>query len=200
MKKIFLLSLALITAIGISACQKKDATPENVAGNYENASLFMGTSYQLNENGSYNKPASIKGTYEIDSEGVLTLTNKKDSFKEYFVKKGDYYYSRANFFDADTAYGLAPTFDKNGRSDQSFAGDYVINQGTESKKDVFLTLSPDGTYDLFTKRNAMTVDQRFNGSYRFEKNILWLEYEGNEHPMILANNKLYFDVIKKIEG
>ena len=42
-------------------------------------------------------------------------------------------------------------------------------------------------------------EETYEGTYRLEDDILWLNYNNTEYPMLLVNDCLYFDIIEKVE-
>lgn len=101
---------------------------------------------------------------------------------------------------------MKPTFDANGYSNQSFKTVYFANKnvvfGYKVKFD--LSLSEDGTYVANYEGDTTLTDERifeehFKGTYKFENDILWLNYEGKDYPMLFVDDKLYFDIIEKTE-
>ena len=206
MKKIICLVLILALALPICACGGGNNI-EYVAGTYESASMFLNNTYKLNENGTYDKEPNTKGTYEISSKGGFTLSEANSSSEEVFAQSGDYYY-RTNlicYFEKDDEYGLEVSFDKSGRSNQSFSANYeTIDQSSWLVKKLGLVLNEDGTYKLYDmrvyiKQGKIADKKTFEGTYKLENDILFLNYENNDYPMLFIDGKLYFDVIEKTE-
>ena len=206
MKKIFSLLLVVTMILSLCACGGGEKA-EDIAGTYKSASMFLNNTYHLNENSTYDKEPNTKGTYEIISKGGFTLSEANSSSEEVFAKSGDYYY-RTNLiccFEKDEEYGLEVSFDKNGRSNQSFSANYdTINQSSMLVKTLGLILNDDGTYKLndmqvYITQGKVVDKETFEGTYKFENDILWLNYESNDYPVLLVDGKLYFDVIEKAE-
>jgi hypothetical protein len=203
MKKNCCLLLLFVMLFSLCACG--GGKSEDAAGTYKSASMFLNNTYTLNENGSYDKTPNIKGTYKASATNGFTLSQANSSSEEVFSKKGEYYY-RTNLiccFEKDDDYGLEVSFDSNGRSNQSFSANYdTIDQSSMLVKTLGLILNEDGTYKLNDMQVYITqgqvVDKKtFEGTYKFENDILWLNYNGTNYPMLLVNGKLYFDVIEK---
>ena len=71
-------------------------------------------------------------------------------------------------------------------------------------KTLGLILNDDGTYKLndmqvYITQGKVVDKETFEGTYKFENDILWLNYESNDYPVLLVDGKLYFDVIEKAE-
>jgi hypothetical protein len=65
-------------------------------------------------------------------------------------------------------------------------------------------LKEDGTYTaeykIFNKHTgSYDSENEYSGTYKFENDVLWLSFDSSEYPMLLVNDKLYFDIIEKIE-
>lgn len=205
MKKIVNLFLTLTFTLSLCACGGGKA--EDITGTYESASMFLNSTYHLNENSTYDKEPNTKGTYKTGSKGGFTLSEANSSSEEIFAKSGNYYY-RTNLiccFEEDDEYGLKVSFDEKGRTNQSFDANYdTINQSSMLVKKLGLILNDDGTYKLndmqvYITQGKVVDKETFEGTYKFENDILWLNYEGKDYPMILVDGKLYFDVIEKTE-
>ncbi|MBQ5910666.1 MAG: hypothetical protein IIW94_01485 [Clostridia bacterium] len=205
MKKIISLLFTVTLILSLCACGAPKA--EDVAGTYKSFSMFLNKTYQLNANSSFDKEPNIKGTYKTTSNGGFILTQANSSSEEVFSKKDNYYY-RTNLiccFEKDDEYGLELSFDENGYSNQSFAANYeTLNQSSMLVKKLGLILNDDGTYRLNDMQVYITqgkiVDKiTFEGTYKFENDILWLNYENTDYPMLFIDGKLYFDIIEKAE-
>ena len=201
------LSVFLVLMLCLSLCACGGGKTEEVAGTYKSISLFLDNTYQLNENGTYDKSPSVKGTYKTGSNGGFALSQNNSSSEEIFAKKENYYY-RTNLiccFEKDDEYGLEATFDKNGRSNQSFTANYeTINQTSMLVKTLGLILNEDGTYKLndmqvYITQGKVVAKETFEGTYKFENDILWLNNNNKDYPLLLVKGKLYFDILEKIE-
>lgn len=177
--EIVTLFLTCIMCLSICACNNEIEnqveitndikTVADATGIYKSAGLFLKYECVLNEN----------TTFDISGTNYLTKVFKKD-----------------------TEYELKPTFDSNGRSNQSFKtgeGDqFNYSEGFA------LSLSEEGTYSaehtIFSKVTMKyELEEHFEGTYKFENDILWLNYEGKDYPMLLINDRLYFDILEKVE-
>ena len=202
MKKILVLALAMATAYSVVGCEDG---AESLVGVYENVS-FAETTYQLNENGSYDKTApNEKGTYEAKRGGFVLTEQGKSNSDEEFEKKDQYYY-RTNLiccFEEDNEYGMAPSFDENGRTNQSFY-EYYERITDEKHKCISLTLNEDGTFVLSESVVKVYEGNRVGdpvvhkGEYKLDDYVLNLNYDGMNHPFLYLNNKIYFDVLEKV--
>ena len=145
-----------------------------VPGTYENVSLFLTSTIQVSENGSFDRTKpDEKGTYTVKDDGSFELVEKGMGNGDIFTPYGDYYY-RSNLicsFDEDEEYGLAPSFDSNGHSNQSFDAYYEPASGGNQNY-VLFTMKEDGTYTLQKQiRNTQgfltVVDQgdTYEGTY-----------------------------------
>lgn len=204
MKKTFY--LLLVFTMLFSLCSCGGAKAEDLIGTYKSCSMFLDSTYTLNENGTFDKEPNMKGTYETSSKNGFKLTENNSSHEEVFAKEGDYYY-RTNLiccFETDDEYGLEVSFDTNGRSNQSFTANYdTIDQSSMLVKKLGLILNEDGTYKLndmqvYITQGKVTEKDTYEGTYKFENDILWLNHNGTDYPMLLIDGKLYFDVLEKV--
>ena len=209
MKKAISLILALLMCLSLCACggagesgKEPPLTVETATGNYKSVGLFFDHSYTAKENTTYDKTPRGKGTWAINTDGGITFS-PADGMSEYFAKRGDHLYRTGGLcsFDEDETYGLVPTFDQSGRTDQYFKQLYRdINRSYT----VILDLNADGTFTsqykvIHNMDLATETDDRCEGTYRFENDTLWLSCEGTEYPMLLVDGQLYFDIITKAE-
>ena len=210
MKKVITLLLIFAMCISFCACNansREEKQYKNIAGTYKSLSLHMNNTYHLNENTTFEKEPDTKGTYKVKPDGGFTLTDASGLSGETFIKEGDYYYGTKllNYFEKDTEYGLGITFDEDGHSNQSFSANYETLDESESLvKQLWLVLKEDGTYLLRDRKIYLTKarifdETTYNGMYKLEDNILWLNYENKNYPMLLIDGKLYFDIIEKVE-
>ena len=108
-------------------------------------------------------------------------------------------------FEKDTKYGLDVSFDKKGRSNQSFTANYeIVEPSTMLVKKLDLVLNDSGTYKLddtllYVTKGETLESKSFEGEYHFQDNILWLHYKGTDYPILLVDGKLYFNVIEKVK-
>ncbi len=204
MKKTFY--LLLVFTMLFSLCSCGGAKAEALIGTYQSSSMFLNNTYHLNENGTFDKEPNMKGTYETSSKNGFKLCENNSSHEEVFAKEGDYYY-RTNLiccFETDDEYGLEVSFDKNGRSNQSFTANYdTIDQSSMLVKKLGLILNEDGTYKLndmqvYVTQGEVVEKDTYEGTYKFENDILWLNSNGTDYPMLLIDGKLYFDVLEKV--
>lgn len=228
MKKVLVIVMAALLALSLAACggneqnqggatteaptvtEAPQETPQEetqeVPGTYANVSLFLTSTYQLNENGSFDKTSpEEKGTYTVGDDGSIELTEAGMSGGDIFTPYGQYYY-RSNLiccFEEDEEYGMAPSFDENGRSNQTFEA-YYERTDTGNQRYVEFTMNEDGTFVL--KRQIHNLDGilsvvdyglTFEGTYALDGDILTLNWNGIEVPFLLIDEKIYFDVIVK---
>lgn len=236
MKRLLSLALAAALALSLTACggggDKSGAgsSPDNsgssssssfgssqgdasepqeereIPGTYENVSLFLTSTIQVSENGSFDRTnPDEKGTYNTREDGSFELIEKGMGNGDIFTPYGDYYY-RSNLicsFDEDEEYGLAPSFDENGRSTQSFDAYYEPASGGNQNY-VLFTMKDDGTYTLQKQiRNTQgfltVVDQgdTYEGTYTLDGEVLTLTWNEFKVPFLFLNGKIYFDIIEK---
>lgn len=216
MRKIIALLLAGCMLFSLAACGGTSAqspaentevaeapATEDLTGVYKNITFSPDTTYQLNENTTYDKTApDTKGTYEANESGGFDLAAANGYEEEAFAKQGDYYY-RTNLiccFSEDEDYGLEPTFDENGRTEQWFTA-YYDSISEDSWNVLILQLWQDGTFRLRDCIRTMSGNQSdgtlYEGTYRLEDDILHLDYEGGSMPFLLIDGKIYFDVLQK---
>jgi len=177
-----------------------------VPGTYENVSLFLTSTIQVSENGSFDRTKpDEKGTYTVKDDGSFELVEKGMGNGDIFTPYGDYYY-RSNLicsFDEDEEYGLAPSFDSNGHSNQSFDAYYEPASGGNQNY-VLFTMKEDGTYTLQKQiRNTQgfltVVDQgdTYEGTYSLDGDVLTLTWKEFKFPFLFLDGKIYFDIIEK---
>ncbi len=204
MKKLITLLLALAMLLSLCACG--GGSKENVIGTYTNVSVFLDTTYALNENTTYEKAEpSEKGTYEPNSKGGFSLTKAGEnpsSDDPIFIKEDSYYYQRNGkySFEKDTEFGLEPTFDDNGRSDQDFISYYEVLSDKSGWLTLALDLHEDGTFvlsDYIKSTLQATVKNNHEGTYSLEGNVLNLNYDDKDHIMLIIKDKIYFNVLEK---
>lgn len=176
----------------------------DVTGTYENISLFLTSTYEWRENGSYDKTnPDEKGTYVVSDKGDVIMSENRGSGGDTFTPYGDYYY-RSNLicgFEKDNEYGLAPSFDENGRSSQTFDAFYERITNDQHHYLVF-TMNEDGTFilkDMIRSNTQGIVDEgdTFEGEYVLNDDILTLKWNGIEVPFLYIDGKIYFDIIEK---
>lgn len=104
------------SAVSSSSSSQGDASEpqeeeREIPGTYENVSLFLTSTIQVSENGSFDRTKpDEKGTYNIINGDSFELVEKGMGNGDIFTPYGDYYY-RSNLicsFDEDEEYGLAP--------------------------------------------------------------------------------------------
>lgn len=202
MKKPLLIVLTLAMLLSLCACGGETSNQsEPLAGTYTNVSFPPNTKYTLNENSTYDKVSpNEKGTYKASKDGfVLTDT---DNHETVFAKEGDYYY-RTNLiccFEEDEDYGLAPTFSKEGKSNQWFCAYYDSISDTRWKV-IILTMNEDGTFKLRDCERDSSGHQSdgtvYEGEYTLDGSTLNLAHDGGTISFLYINEKIYFDVIQK---
>lgn len=209
MKKILSLFLVLVMLLSLCACNGGGSDVANevdAVGKYKSVCLFLDDEYNLNENTTFESSDGRKGTYSVFKKNEIRIKAKNEA-EDIWTKNGDFFYSTdsnslTRVFKKDTEYELKPSFDANGRSNQSFrTGEQ--DQFNYSKS-FELDLKEDGTYTaeykLFNKHTgSYDSENQYSGTYKFENDILWLSFDSSEYPMLLVNDKLYFDIIEKIE-
>lgn len=225
MKRTFTLFLALLMALCLCACGGGDNAPQEtdqpdtpaptektvsqeqvIPGAYESVSLFLNSTYQLNENGSYERTSpDEKGTYTVLDNGGFELKEKDMGNGDVFTPHGEYFY-RSNLicsFEEDEEYGLAPTFDENGRSNQTFEA-YYEPTDTGNQRFVSFAMKEDGAFVLKNQiRNLngflTVVDEgdTYEGEYALDGDMLILKWNGLEVPFLFLDGQIYFDVIEK---
>ena len=180
------LSLILIAALALTltACSGKEA---EIPGTYESVSLVSGTAYVLNENGSFDK-GEEKGTYTVADDGRGIVLQPKDGTAYSLLASGEYYYTETAMTE-DTEYGMAPSFDENGHANQTFT--------TEAEGSTLtLTMREDGSYSFSCSKpsdvsSKLTDTLSFDGSYRLEDTVLFLNWNGLDFPVLFVNDAIY---------
>jgi hypothetical protein len=208
MKKTLALLLVAVACLVLCACSGGGRTDNNqqntVIGTYKNVSAFLENKYNLHENSTYDKtPSGAKGTYKASKDGGFVLTRNKSSEEEVFAKKDQYYY-RTNLicaFETDEDYGLPLQLDENGRSNQWFSA-YYDSISDSIWNVLILELKDDGTFrlrDCIRTMNGSQSDEKdHTGTYRAEGDVLFLNYDGADHPFLMLKDKVYFDVLEKV--
>ncbi|MGI6029716.1 MAG: hypothetical protein ACOX81_09990 [Candidatus Heteroscillospira sp.] len=207
MKKLLTLVLAAALALSLVACggvgtssgnpsvtgedTQASQTPEKehiIPGTYEAVSLFSATAYVLHENGSFDS-GEQKGTYTANDDGNrITIQPKDSSDSRTLTACGEYYHTETKMT-KDTEYGLAPSFDDAGRSNQTF----------EAQADnVFLTLelNEDGSFVFSTSEDSPVSHYykdvvTYEGSYTLEDTVLSLNWNGVVYPFLFADEVIY---------
>ena len=174
MKKILSLFLVLVVLLSLCACDGKSSSVSNekdAVGKYKSISLFLDDEYTLNENTTFESSDGRKGTYSVLRKNEIRI-NAKNEAEDVWTKKGDFFYSTdsnslTRVFKKDTEYELKPSFDANGRSNQSFrTGEQ--DQFNYSKS-FELDLKEDGTYTaeykLFNKHTgSYDTENQYSGT------------------------------------
>ncbi|MBQ9960780.1 MAG: hypothetical protein IJP00_02625 [Firmicutes bacterium] len=197
MKKLLVIALILVMCISLCACGGGD-----VAGTYK--SVLWDTSYQLNDNNTYDKTSpKDSGTYETKGSG-FALESKDGIVEEEFSKEGDYYY-RTNLiccFEEDEAYGIAPAFNDEGKTDQDFVAYYdTIDSSTYQYDVLILQLESDGTFklrDCERRGYHQSEGTLYEGTYSLDGKNLNLNCDnGKTIPFLYINDCIYFDILTK---
>jgi len=206
MKKIIAMLLVTISCLSIVACGASTESGNsnedvNVAGTYHNVTFLSSSSFTLNENSTYDRTVpNEKGTYETSKKGIiLTDTNDDETI---FAQKDNYFY-RTNLiccFEEDEDYGLEPTFDDNGMSNQWFCAYY--DTISDSKWNVIiLQLNEDGTFKLRDCTRDAGGSQSdgtvYEGTYTLNDYVLNLNCGEETMPFLFIDDKIYFDVYEK---
>ena len=186
MKKTSMFVLVSALFFALAACS--GAKEEPIPGTYEAVSLYDAPAYQLNENGSYDH-GEQKGTYTTDSDRNIVLSPKDAEADITLTAHGSYYYTQDSL-DEDTEYGLAPSFDENGRSGQTFT------RTMDSSVEMTLSLHDDGTFQLsfssqspvFSRGNDVVS---YEGSYTLEDDVLHLTWNDMDFPLLYLDEKIY---------
>ena len=183
----------------------------DIVGRYQSVQTASGSSISgrdktitFNENGTYDTGRGYKGTYSV-SPGYVQLDG--DLSNSYTFKDDHYLYTGNNFYwGEDVEYGLEPTFDDNGRSNQTFTCTYTYGFTLAGEtadgnlvadmqyRETILSLHNDGTYEINDDGNLIS-----EGTYQLEDDILRLNYDGGSMPLIYDGDKIYFDVYEKQE-
>ena len=178
----------LVSALFFALAACSGAKEEPIPGTYEAVSLYDAPAYQLNENGSYDH-GEKKGTYTTDSDRNIVLSPKDAEADITLTAHGSYYYTQDSL-DEDTEYGLAPSFDENGRSGQTFT------RTMDSSVEMTLSLHDDGTFQLsfssqspvFSRGNDVVS---YEGSYTLEDDVLHLTWNDMDFPLLYLDEKIY---------
>ncbi|MEE0434726.1 MAG: hypothetical protein UDB11_04875 [Peptococcaceae bacterium] len=172
----------------------------------------------FNANGTYDmSPMVYKGTYVV-SVGYVGLDG--DLQFDYGFLDDHYLYNTSEFYlTEDDDYGLEPTFDDNGRTEQRFSYYYAdsftlakdpstgrLLEGDDGSyikdmnyREIIFDFNDDGTYKIEERVNDGLRNLISEGTYQLKDNILCLNYDGGSMPLIYDNDKIYFDVYEKQE-
>lgn len=185
-------------------------TIEDVVGTYKNIGLLSNedVTYTLNSNSTFDQTAKInslrlKGTFNVNTEGKLTLNENKSSTSETFVKYKDYFYetSKIASFNTDEDYGLQLTLNENNRTNQIFKS-YVFEVGTNTQYVLTLQFNENGTFKLYKYYHLITGynttnHEEFSGTYNIENDVIKLNYNGKEDTLLIINDVIYFSILEK---
>lgn len=172
----------------------------------------------FNENGTYDtSPMVYKGTYVV-SVGHVGLDG--DLQFSYGFLDDHYLYNTSEFYlTEDDDYGLEPTFDDEGRTEQRFSysysdsftlardpstgrlledssGNYIADY---NQRMIIFEFKNDGTYKIEDRENDGLRNLISEGTYQLEDDILRLNYDGGSMPLIYDGSRIYFDVYEKQE-
>lgn len=204
MKKLSALMLASALALSLVACggggepnppvqdtpsnavENPPASEKMIPGSYTPVGLVSGTGYEVNENGSYDH-GEEKGTYTAAEDGSLTFQSK-DGGSSTLTAFGEYYHTAVQMAE-DTEYGLAPSFDESGHSNQTF-------QTEADATSLTLELHEDGSYVFSYSKTSPVFDKfsdivTYEGSYALEDAVLNLSYNDNHYPLLVADDAIY---------
>lgn len=150
----------------------------------------------FNGDGTYEMyPIENKGMYEVNEPGRIDLDGGSTV---YYLAEDRYLYDpEISCLTEDDEYGRPPTFNEDGRMDQSFYW-----QKLEGRAIAF-DFNSDGTYKieeiLAEGIDAGTPILISEGTYQLDGEILMLSYDGGSMPLIYDDDKIYFDVYEKQE-
>ncbi len=220
-KKIKIVSLMLCGGLLLSSC---GIGKKPLYGTYKTVGVFEDT-FTLNENQSYDATGTTpqiettpKGTYS-ETENGFKFNNSSSFLYTDFIKIGDFYCNNNSCFTADTEYGLSPSFDENGRSNQTF--NYQMINGLilpNPHHEFTLSLKDDGTCtakfevtqvwgigsgnvwaDLANMRTEYLMDKEISGTYELKDSVLYITYDDKVYPMPIYNNEIYFYTLERVE-
>lgn len=189
---------------------------DDYVGSYQGVSAFDTSlvlrddeTFDLYENGevlesgqvSSNEKDTLILSVSDGRGGTYTMDYRFNESGQYLYKENGSKSLNGNMsplFSEDVNYGKEPTFDENGRTNQTFSTEYTSN--------VILTLkmSEDGTYSI-ERRDGLTnnVNVDYQGTYNLKGDILTLNYDGGTLIFIYAENEaghqIFFDVYEKQE-
>lgn len=198
MKRFLTLIPAAALVLSLAACggqPQASVPPEEPAtpGTYQTVSLYQAPDYVFNDNGSYDH-GEEKGTYTLEEDDTITLEAKDADQSQVLTPAGGCYYTEAAFTE-DAEYGMAPTFDEEGHSNQSFEAE--VGELT-----LQLILKEDGSFLYTTSAQSEVypsgVDTvSYEGTYTLADQVLSLSWNGTDYPMILADEQLHYIVYQK---
>ena len=175
-----------------NAVENPPASEKTIPGSYAPVGLVPGTGYEVNENGSYDH-GEEKGTYTAAEDGSLTF-QPKDGGSSTLTAFGDYDHSAVQMAE-DTEYGLAPSFDESGHSNQTF-------QTKTDDTTLTLELHEDGSY-VFSYSKTSPVFNKFSdvvvyeGTYTLENTVLNLNCKDNRYTFLFVDDTIYPIVYEK---
>lgn len=199
MKKILSILVVAAMTLSLTACSGNN---ESITGTYKNITFLADATITLNENETYDRTSpNEKGTYTT-KRGGFVLTPSTVSEGGTFAQYDDHYYytvGETQCFSKDKEYGIAPTFDENGKSNQSF--DAFYHSISDNQWDViYLTLNEDGTFslrDCTRTMNTQTDGTLYEGTYTLEGEVLSLDCGDIVMPFLYLDDKIYFNVFEK---
>lgn len=223
MKKIYGLICMVCVMLTVCSCGIKD---EPIYGTYNTVGIFEDT-YTINQNKSYDAKGTTpdinyaeKGTF-VENETSFELQPTKSGFMyTKFIKVGNYYCEEGSCFTKDVEYGLKPTFDESGRTNQTFEDKITNGLIFPNRNHKFtLSLKDDGTCtgkfeitvtrvnntgnilaDLESMQTETLKSDEFMGTYEYKDSILTITYDGKTYPMPVSNEKIYFYTLEKIKA
>lgn len=160
-----------------------------IAGEYVNVGIYPGDAYVLDENGGFNRIASQgeeTGTYTVDDKGKIVLQLEGGGLRPLTAHDG-YYHTN----DKMTQYGMPPSFDENGHSDQTFTLEV-------SGVTMTLELRADGSY-AFSYSKGSPVHPvyelmdvvTYEGSYALEGDVLNLSWKDSTFRLLCTDDAIY---------
>lgn len=207
-----------------------------VAGTYKNVSLLQDAVLTLNDDDTYDANYNLerystfqyedKGTFSREDGGNCLIFDNDIEFRKvgdkFYYRTSDYEYEpNVDYYDdfcfaTDTEYGKAPTFDENGRSNQSFTSIYEVSESVmygsmeeenAEEKILSLTLRDDGTFVLENiisdpaadAVNTTVESASYQGTYQLDGEFLLLNYDTGKMIFIYTDDKIFFDVYEKQE-
>lgn len=190
----------------------QQVTPETLAGTYQTAGVF-GTTYTFHDNTTYDiestRPDTAgKGTFEIGEDGSLLLTDADNGGTQAFARYEDtdiWYRTEPeyfSYFEGDEEYGLELTLDDAGRTGQQFGAELIYGD-TENRHMFYVTFREDGTctihYNIIEDQGwgERIVQEEYEGTYAADGAVITLSYNGEEHPLICQDGRVYFYTLQQ---
>lgn len=191
--------------------------PVSLVGEYQQVAFGLDLKYKFNDNNTYDElNTDEKGTYsEYNGNGFSLTHNSNRNYvagldTNYCYVNG-YYCSENNTFGKDEEYGIAISFDENGKTNQAFSSAYYFTDYKDKYYQWVVAFNEDGSiflrqynidYATINGTQMLTPNKELQvveGTYTVENNIVKISCkDGTSKVLVIENDKIYWDVLEKI--